>query len=220
MLLPQIQITQRNCNEYVFKDITPVYSPQYTGGYGGLNIDANEIIYSTLTLDFRGGQVFELSSTYNQLSEEDWTVYPYDLPQPTTPVSQSDCMACGNAPEITYQQNYMSDFPQGCVFVKYEVFSADSTDVSGRKSEGVKVLKFISTCKVEKDLLEIADKLTFPNTDGTYNIAKTEEKRLEKMRYLILSWTKLRLAEQETGCDCECLDHSLKQIGAYLTEIK
>jgi len=225
MLIPDFQITQQQCDALIFKDVTSPYSVDYPGGYGGLNVDADRIVKTKVSLDLGINGYYSFERTVNQTNGE-WVINAYDIPY--VPVSSGcsdcgvpcDCEGCSDVPDLDPNcGGFLSGFPEGCITVKMEVFSAGETD-NTFVLEGTKIKRIISTCYQDKKLLDIADKLTLGD-DCRYSFHKTKEKRLDAMRDLMFAWTKLKLlAEVGSNCDCECVASSVKQIKVYLDGIK
>lgn len=208
-LLPQIQITQEFCDEITIKDVTPPYSAEYTGGYGVINVDADQIVKVKITFDFGRDRKYEYVTPYNQ-TKEDIIVEASNFP-----LKKFDIAPCGNCGTTTLEfdaDDRMREFPQGCINIFLQWFSVNE------KLEASKAVKFISTCVHDKLLVELADRITTPNADGDYNMLP--DKREEIMRNLILSWQKLQIMETTDGCDCDCIAGRIKQIGLYLKSIK
>jgi hypothetical protein len=219
MLLPQIQITQPEADVLVIKDITPDYSPYETNGYGVVNVEAEEIVTSEINLDFGNGMAYSLTSTYNRTKGE-WEIHAYDLPELPITTSSTGCNDCGSVEQPKGKFGHLSAFPQGCVLITYEVFSADSNAPNNRKSEGKKVLKFVSTFLTEKKLHELAERIPFPTQGGVSRFWKNRDERREIMNFFGLANLKLDLLQIETGCDCECIASRIKQIDAYLSRVE
>lgn len=219
MLLPQLEISQDRCNTLIIKDITPPYSPTQLGGYGGINIEADRIIWSVLTLHFANGQVYSVATNYNQTKGE-WALDARDLPVENA-TNLAPCSTCGQeAFSIQHlDKGRMSAFPTGCILAKYEVFSADIEETTGKKLEGTKVTKFISKCEQTNKVLELVDKFTLPDKEGGFPGINNQEERNIKLAKLNLAWMKLELLESAEGCDCDCIAAAIKQAEQYLLSI-
>jgi len=223
MLIPDFQITQQDCNALIFKDVTPAYSPQYPGGYGALNVDADEIILTKVSLDLGINGYYSFERKFNQTGG-DWTINAYDIPYAPVKAGCSDCgvpCGCEGCSDVEGLDpdcgGYMTGFPEGCIVVKMEVFTQGASE-NTFQLQGTKIKRIVSTCFKDKKILEIADKLTL-GEDCHYDFYKTKEKRREMMQDLMLAWTKLKLTENEVNCDCECVASRIKQIGIYLDSI-
>ncbi|MCE7039246.1 hypothetical protein [Dyadobacter sp. CY312] len=228
MIFPDFQITQNECNSFVFKDTTPKYSNENLGGYGGLNPNAEEVTKTIVTLDFGKGQAYELISSYNQ-TKPDWIIHAGDIPINTA--SNSDCNDCGpvpcgcedcdDSPKLEADcHGFLTGFPSGCIIVRQEIFVWDPL-TSRDKSIGLKVKQIVSVCAQERKFIEIAHKLTLPNECGAYDFFKSEEKRLQTMREFSLAWTKLSLLQTHSPhCGCDCIASSIRQIDNFLDSIK
>lgn len=211
MLVPQILIFQNNASELIFRDITPAYSPNYVGGYGGVNIDADQVTHVVLTLDFGREMVYEIRGAYKQ-TDGDWTIASYELPV-KTPQPGSGCIGCGHAEDFRFDQGVMEEFPSGCLTVSYKVYTGAE---NARVLQGQAITKFILRIKQEKRLIAAVQKLTIPKADGCFDDKLSPEKRTEMLRYVNISWMNLEMIENQTGCDCDCMAGTLKQIDAYL----
>ena len=227
MLYPEFQITQVECNELIIKDITPAYSPQYPGGYGALNVDADRIVKIIVTLDFGRGQSFDIEAVYNQtlpdlvIKSEDIPFYsPADVPCNDCNPSPCGCEGCGDHSIIEANcHGTLVTFPSGCITVKFELFSQINESFP-LVSEATRVIKMISTCHEDKLFAEVADKLTIKENCEDYDFNWSNDKRQEAMRDVMLAWTKLKILETNDKCDCECIAGRAKQINNLLKDIK
>lgn len=219
MLLPQLQISQDQCKSLIIRDTTPPYSPGNLGGYGGVNIEADRIIWTVFTFLFSNGLTYEIGNTYNQTKGE-WILDAQDLPVDSPNTSTQPCASCGSGHVIIHSdEGRLNSFPTGCITVKYDVYSADIESPTGKKLEGSKVAKFISKCEQTSKMLEWFDKLTYPNQDGRFTDVNNEEERDLKIKKLMLIWTKLELLESAEGCDCNCIAAQIKLADTYLSSL-
>lgn len=217
MLLLQIEISQKECNQLIIKNKTPLYSPDYVGGYGGINIEAENITWTELTIMFGRNQTYVIGSDISPT--EDWFLNAYDIPTLPAP-KPNDCDSCNNNAVIKSDKHgFMTTFPSGCITLRYEVYSGQESDQYGRKLEGVKVIQFVSTCAQEKRLIALADKLTLPlGTPLSFPTTQTVDERRDMMNNVVLSWLKIQNLETNEGCDCDCLAGTLKMIDSYIDE--
>ncbi|MGG7664074.1 hypothetical protein [Dyadobacter sp. BHUBP1] len=218
MLLPDFTVSQPECNQLVLRDVTPSYSVDYPGGYGAVNIDANQIVWAKIGLDMGGNGYYELEKVYNQ-TLGDWVINAGDIPL-EQPAAASGCEECqGFEQAQTDCHGFMSAFPEGCITLRYEVFSFEQA-CNCIKAEGTRVKQIVSTCQQDQKFVALADKLTLGD-DCHYDFQMSSEKKAKIMQEFILAWTKLKLmAGTQTGCDCECVAIRIKQIGAYLDSVK
>ena len=222
MLLPNFQITQKDCNSLIFKDITPAYSAKNLNGYGGPNVAAGDITKTVITLDFGPRDKYQIETVYNQ-TKPDLVIKASDIPyQANVAPPCSDCgpNPCGcedcddsYLPEEDCFGN-LKTFPSGCIVIKQEVFQSTV-------SKGFKILKIVSICKEQKMLSEIADKLTTPVDCTTYSFYDNKEKTREIKNELVLSKLRLDLMASDTPeCDCDCIASRIKQVSNYLESVK
>lgn len=216
MLLPQIEITQKECNQLIIKDITPDYSPDYPGGYGGPNIEAENIVWTEVTLQFSKDEGYNIGRDYNA-TKMPWELFAFEIPTGAMSAT-SGCLSCGDKKVIISDNGFLSTYPTGCIDVKYEVFSFDADEDNKRKHEGTKIIRIISSCSQEKKLIELADKLTLPNIQGGYDIAITRDDHREMMNHVTMAKFKLDLLTPEAAADCSCIAASLKQIDSYIEQ--
>lgn len=230
MLLLDFDIKQDICNELIFKDITPKHSSDYVGGYDVLNVKANQIVWASVTLDFGLNRVYEISKAYNQ-THGDWVIKASHIPfHESTDSGCSDCgtpcagtpagcEGCDDTQALEKDCNgFLTTFPEGCITIKYEVFSWDST-CKCNKSEGVKVKRIVSTCATEKLYYELADKLTLGDPK-CYDFFNKKETRIQTISMMSLAKAKLDLLGSNPNVSCECVASEIKQIKDYLDSIK
>lgn len=218
MLLPKISIDQDECDELIFRDITPDYSPAEPNGYGGYNIDSNLIVEVSLTLSFGRGQSIEMRKPYKR-SDGAWLINANDVMITNKPAEADDCN-CNPLDSTDLNRSYMKTFPSGCLTVVYEVFSAPVSGSTKNKSEGVAVNKFVLSCAEEKDFADIAFKTLLPNGVQPASNPVYASKRKEKMDKLILAWAKFKLVNVDQGCDCDCVATRISQIRNLLLSLK
>lgn len=225
MLLLDFQITQKDDKSLIFKDITPEYSAQTPNGYGGLNALPSEIIEAVITLDFGGNRgIFNITTTYIK-GRPDLVIKAEDLPA-AKPIEHGctdcdpypyGCDSCDDSRPIERDCNgHLTGFPSGCITVRYEVFTFNSV-TEKPVSVGLKVKQITSAIKEINMFLDLADRMTLPNTDARYKFFRTTEERQSAMRELALIWVKIGLLDKDlTHCDCDCIASRIKQINSFL----
>ena len=211
----------------IFSDITPDYSPEYPGGYGVDNVDADHIMKAEITLDFGVDGHYKLTKYYNRTMPP-WKLNATDIYfVQSKDKSCSDCSKpcgcdhCSRKSGETFQidcNGFMRTFPEGCITLRYEVFSIDN-ETGSYKSEGVKVKRIVNACHQQQKLIRLADKITGGN-DCQYNFYMTKEKKFDIMSKIVLSWAKLQLTNFEQDCDCNCIDARIKRVRVDLDSIK
>lgn len=216
MLIPEISVRQENCNELIFRDITPDYSASHQNGYGGYNVDPDKIIWAQITLDFGNGQQAEIGSNYYR-SKGDWIIKASDIPY-QNPNASDDCESCGHN-WITNNHGFLSTFPSGCIGLIYEVFTADPLNSLPKISKGIKVAKIVSSCKEDKMFAEISFKLALQASCSPRRNPVTRDTRKEDMESLVLAWAKMKLLNPDEGCDCDCVAGRIQEINNLLTSI-
>lgn len=218
MLLPNFSITQEQCDELIFRDITPDYSGTELNGYGGYNVSADAIVKATITLNFGRGQTVELTTNYKR-SDGDWLIKACDLPYQTPEKTTSECGSCGGFSYPTSKEGYLRTFPDGCVTVIYEVFSADANALDGVKSAGVKVTDIVLSCHAETDFAEVAFKKVIPGKERIINPVN-EQKKARELDLIILLWQKIKLVNMDGGCNCDCIASRIEEIHNLLKSLK
>lgn len=219
MLLPNFSIAQTQCDELIFRDITPDYSPTELNGYGGYNVSADAIVWAKITLNFGRGQTFEITSNYKR-SDGDWILKAQDLPSKPIQKTTSDCGSCGERsfPEYSSQE-YWNIFPDGCLTVVYEVFAADPKDSTKRVSQGVKVTDIVLSCNVESDFADIVFKKAIPGKEQPVAPVDAQKKQRD-LDTIILLWQKIKLVNLDGGCNCDCVAGRVEQIHQLLRSLK
>lgn len=225
MLLPDFTIEQTDCNALIFRDVTPKYSPRYIGGYGVMNVDADKIMKSEIGIDLGSNGYYIVTKYYNQ-EMGDWVINAKDIP--LNVLTSSDCGDCsrpcgceGCSDKQKAEadcRGFMLTFPEGCMTLRYEVFSIDT--VTGQyKSEGIKVKRIVNACHQKQKLISLADKVT-GGLNGQYDFYLTKEKKFDIMSKIMFAWSKLELSEFAQDCDCDCIDSRIKRVRTDLLSIK
>lgn len=155
MLVPNFSIElTKQCNSLIIKDITGFKSAGKVGGFGGGNINIEEITKVVLRMESPSGVRYEIFSTYLPIQGE-WELFSKQVSDAniqtgTTYTKSSDCncnvAANGLIPSnIFYWQvhkpytvydnrdcskpNTLKTFPDGCTTITYELYAKTSIPV-------------------------------------------------------------------------------------------
>ena len=149
MLVPDftIELTKR-CNSLIFKDITGFKSASNAGGFGGGNINIEQVTKVVLRMESPSGVRYEIFSTYLP-SQGEWELFSSQVSDNNiqtgsvyTKSSDCDCNVAANGlipSNIFYWQvhkdytaydnrdcsrpNTLKVFPDGCTTVTYELYA-------------------------------------------------------------------------------------------------
>jgi len=222
MLLPVVEVEQKECNKLIFREVTPDYSPKYLGGYGCDNIDSELIMRAEITLDFGSNGMYMFSKLYNR-EMEPFVINAEDIVYQKSSSGCDDCgtpCGCENCNDAgiseTDCRGNMTNFPEGCIKIKYEVYSLD--DQGKYHSEGIKVFQIINACHQKQRVIDLFDKIT-GGRNGQYDFYMTKEKRFDVQTKVNIAWAKLQLSNFKEDCDCRCIDSRIKRIRADLDSI-
>lgn len=233
MVIPKFDIKTFTCDKLVITDITPEGT---THGYGGLNINRNEIQYVEFTFDYGHGVKPKVGKIWSPDSSEPIVIDIADLS--LTIDSKTGYVQgfrtvtafteCGEVCDICIPDIFVETdtctcraigFPEGCVKITYEVFSKSLP--SGKyKTEGLNIVNHIFRCNLDKDIADFAARLVLPTSNCNYKFKSGRDVRKETMENVILAWQKLNLLTVDGPCDCDCVALQMKQIRTYLTYAK
>ena len=224
MLFPDFKVDQSDCKSFIFKGITPDYSEDNLGGYGVMNVDADRIMKVEVTLDFASNGLYMFSKIWNE------TMSPFilraeDIQFKKSTTGCSDCGTpcgcedCDNAaPTDVDCRGFLTSFPEGCIRMKYEVYSVDQ-QTNQYKSEGVRVKLVVNSCHQKTRIIDFADKLT-GGQQGAYDFHMPADERFKIQGKLVMAWSKLEMSNFEENVDCNCIDARIKRVRADLDSIK
>jgi len=197
MLNVDFTITARdNCASMYLKDITPAYTLDNQGGYGGSNITKNQITGLKIKLDWGGGAEYEIEGAYTVGAE-----FPISYFLLEDMVFSGACDNCGVQSTATYE----GAIPSGCVTITYSpTYIQDNEKVLA----STKTKKIFWACSEHYQLIALAKSLLKSKIDCRYDFDKSENQTNEAMAEVHLWNSVLRemLESDEVLCDCFSAD--------------